>query len=102
MRWCFVFGGFRIWFVDQWLGYGDARNRRLAGNNLLTNCFDAFWIEENFHRDALDDLNEVAGGVVRGKQGEIRADARLQTVNPAREPIVRECIDFDFDWLPDP
>jgi hypothetical protein len=31
--------------------------------------FDAFWIEEDLHRYTLDDLNEIAGGVVRWKGG---------------------------------
>jgi hypothetical protein len=50
--------------------------------------FDTFWIEEDLHRYALDDLNEIAGGVVRRKQREIRAGAWLHTVNPALESIV--------------
>ena len=63
MRWFFGFGRFRIRFVDRLLGNGDARFCGQAGNNFLANSFDAFGIKKDFHRNPLDDLNEIAGGL---------------------------------------
>src|SRR5258708_36295592 len=89
VRWFLRLRTILIWFVDHFRGNGDAGNCRYAGNNFLPNTFAAFLIEEDFHGYTLDDLNEIAGCVVRRKQGKIRATPRLMPVNPSRGRGVR-------------
>jgi hypothetical protein len=54
-----------------------------------------------FYRDALHDLDEVAGGVLWWKQGEVRTRPSLKTIDMAEQRAVRESVDMDCDRLPD-
>ena len=56
--------------------------------------------EADEHGDALDDLGEVARGVVGGQQGETRARAGRDAVDDAGETFAVVRVDFDVHRLP--
>ena len=47
----------------------DTDNRGKAGAQPILKTADGIWIEYDFHRDALDNLREIAGRVIRREQG---------------------------------
>ena len=50
-------------------------------------------------RHALHDLDEIAGGVLRGKRGEARAAAELDAVDMAAQLVARVGVDLDVHRL---
>ncbi len=56
-------------------------------------------IEHDLHRDALDDLGEVAGRVVRRQQREFLAAGRREAVDMALDGRAGEHVDVDLDRL---
>src|SRR6185312_2158325 len=56
-------------------------------------------VEVDPHRYALHDLDEVAGGVLRRKDGELRTGAGAERSHGALESVIGESIDIDGDWL---
>src|ERR1700678_1013892 len=57
-------------------------------------------IDDDLHRNALDDLDVVAGRVLRWKGGELGPGAALHTFNMAAQPQRGIGIDSDRDVLP--
>src|ERR1700687_5627558 len=56
-------------------------------------------VERNPHRDALDHLGKVAGGVVGRKQGKLRSACRRNALDLAAQRLVRKSIDGDLNRL---
>ena len=56
-------------------------------------------VEHDLHRDALDDLGEVAGRVVGRQQGEFLAAGRGDAVDMAFDLDARKHVDLDLDLL---
>ena len=56
-------------------------------------------VERDLHRDALHDLGEVAGGVVRRQQREFLAAGRREAVDVAAHAGAGERVDLDLDRL---
>src|SRR5258708_10907132 len=61
-------------------------------------------IERDPDRDALHDLGEIAGGVVRRQQRELRTGGRRNPLHAAVQFLMREAVDRQIDGLtrPDP
>src|SRR5437879_3721804 len=56
--------------------------------------------ERNPHRDALHDLGEIAGRVVRWQQAELGAAGRGETLDPALQDLIRIGVDRHLGELP--
>src|SRR5262245_1523950 len=56
-------------------------------------------VEHDLHGDALDDFDEVAGGILRRQQAEARAGRAGDAVHFALELASAERVDFDFGAL---
>ena len=56
-------------------------------------------VERDLHRDALHDLGEIAGGVVRRQQREFLAAGGRDAVDMAVHDLAREHVDLDRDGL---
>ncbi len=54
-------------------------------------------IENDLDGQALNNLHVIAGRVLRRKQREARAGARLEAVNMPPEDFVRICVQADLD-----
>ena len=52
-------------------------------------------VEDDLHRDALDDLHVIAGGVLRREQAERGAGAGLEAVDVPFEILVGVGVDLD-------
>ena len=61
----------------------------------------ALAVEDDLHRDPLDDLGEVAGGIVSGKQRELGTGRRGDAVHLAGEDVAANRVDRDLDLLAD-
>ena len=72
------------------LGMTDMPGRRSASGA----------VEQDLHGDALHDLGEVAGGVVRGQQREFLAAGGRKAVDMAMHGLAREHVDLDLDRWP--
>src|SRR3984957_17090058 len=59
-------------------------------------------VDDDLHRHALNDLDEVAGGVFRRESRELRTGAELDAVDMALQPQLRVGIDPDRDVLARP
>src|SRR6202048_3175777 len=59
-------------------------------------------VEDDLDRDALDDLHEIAGGILGRKQAEDGSPAILNAVDMGCEGAPRIGIDRDLDRLPRP
>src|ERR1700753_3161395 len=75
----------------------DPRLRRQAGADF--DALQAVAVEQDLHRHALDDLGEVAGGVLRRQQRELRTGAGRQAVDRAGEVEVGIHVERDPDML---
>src|ERR1700691_5721828 len=60
------------------------------------------FIDDDLHRHALNDLDEVAGGVLGREGRELRTGAELDAVDMALQPQLRIGIDPDRDVLAGP
>ena len=56
-------------------------------------------VENDFDRDALDDLGEIAGGVFWRQQGELRASPRREAVDAAVKDTIIERVDGEGHGL---
>src|ERR1700734_1077972 len=72
----------------------DARLDRHAG---AEQADQTVIVEHDLYGDALDDLGEIAGGVVRRQEGEFEAARRGNTVHMALNLGAGEAIDRDVD-----
>jgi hypothetical protein len=52
-------------------------------------------VNEDFHRDALNDLNEITSSILRRQQREVGASPTLKAVDMTAQRVVREGIDID-------
>ena len=66
-------------------------SRRSSSGWFLSSC--------DTDRDALHDLGEIAGRVVRRQQRELRAARRRDALDAAVQGLLRETVDRDFDRL---
>src|SRR5690349_19363758 len=74
-------------------GDGHPQTQEVVGRVVL--------VEDDLDGDALDDLDEVAGGVFRGEHAEAGAGAGLHAVDVAVEDLVGEGVDLDLNGLAD-
>src|ERR1700678_2004019 len=74
----------------------DGRLDRHAG---AQQAGEARVVQNDLHRDALNDLVEVAGRVVRRQQGECEPAGRRQAVDMTSHLDARETVDLDRDRL---
>src|SRR5277367_113655 len=58
----------------------DSRDNGHAGAQAVRSCLALF--KHDLHGDALDDLGEIACGIVRGKQCELRSASGRQLIDP--------------------
>src|SRR5689334_12317299 len=58
-------------------------------------------VEIDSDRHALHHLDEIARGILRRQDRELRAGARAQRADSALEGVIRKSIDIDRDRLPD-
>src|SRR5258708_19648267 len=58
------------------------------------------FVENDLDGQALNNLHVIAGRVLRRKQREARAGARLEAVNMALENSIGISVHFYPDWLP--
>src|SRR5947209_2211188 len=56
-------------------------------------------VDDDFDGHALNDLDEIAGGVFRREGGELGAGAKLDAVDVTVEVELRISVDADFDGL---
>src|SRR6185437_5000490 len=56
-------------------------------------------VECDTNRDALHDLGEIAGRVIRRQQGRLRATRRRDALDAPAQRLLRETVDRDFDRL---
>src|SRR6516164_9189103 len=81
-------------------GFGvDRRDHRHAGPQ---HPGELRVVHHDPDRDALNDLGEVAGGVVRRQQRELESTRRRQAVDVALQPDAGETVDLDVDELSRP
>src|SRR6185437_5944287 len=79
------------------------RDRRLDGNSKWQrNVGIKSLVDDDLHRHALNDLDEVAGGVLGREGGELRTRAELDAVDMPFEAQMRIGIDPDADMLAGP
>src|SRR5882724_9238884 len=57
-------------------------------------------VERNPHRDALDYLGEIAGGVIGRQQRELRSAGGRDPLDPAMQPLAWETIDLTSTGWP--
>src|SRR5215471_1717315 len=76
----------------------DLRLYRHAGRDQMLGIW--LLLEYDLDGQALNDLNVIAGRVLRRQQGEARAGARLEAVDMPPEDFVRISVQPDLDWLP--
>jgi len=84
------------WFPSTDCGY---RHYRHSGYEEAAVSTNAFPVERNFYGYALNDFREVAGGIVRRKQGELRTGSRRHAIDVPSKRVIREGIDGNFDFL---
>ena len=82
-------------------GQIDHRHHGQARHDQIFPPFDAVAVKGQFDRNALHDLREVAGGVVRRQQRIGRAGAVLDAVHPTGERMIFERIDGQLATLAD-
>jgi hypothetical protein len=73
--------------------YCDGRFDRHARSELARNVVEI--VNEDFHRDALNDLYEVPSSILRRQQGEVGASPTLKAVDMTAQPVVRKGVDID-------
>src|ERR1700679_1284576 len=78
---------------DLWFDRNPERKRNVGIEPL---------VDDDLHRHALNDLDEVAGGVFRREGREFRAGPELDAVAVALQPQLRVGIDPDIDVLTGP
>ena len=77
----------------------DAGFCRQARDDLFTHTRDAVRVKKDFDRNALNDLNEVAGGVIGWQQSEIRPGAGLKAVDTSGKAMMGHGVNLDFHGL---
>src|ERR1700722_11009836 len=83
----------RSFHADLWRDRDPERQRNVG--------IEPF-VDDDFHRHALNDLDEVAGGVLGREVRELGAGAELDAVDMPLEPQLRIGIDADRDMLAGP
>src|ERR1700676_5518322 len=77
----------------------DAGFCRQARDDLFAHIGDTARVKKDFDRNALDDLNEVAGGVVGRQKSEIGAGPGLKAVDPSRKFMMGHGVNRDVHRL---
>ena len=66
---------------------------RFGGHARTQQPGQAVVVERDLHGDALHDLGEIAGRVIRGQQREFEAAGRRQAIDMSLQPGVMETVD---------
>ena len=80
--------------IDFHFGQGRHARHQAAIHGL-----DVLRFEDDLDRHALDDLGEVAGGVIGRQQGELGARGRREAVDGAEQGLARHGVDLHADVL---
>src|SRR3984893_9289791 len=93
-------------FLGNWLmtlcwplGNRDAGFCRQARDDLFAYVGDTVRVKKYFDRNALDDFNEVASGVIGGQQSEVRPGTGLKAVDASRKFMMGHGVNLDVYGL---